>query len=496
MAQPMPSTSTNGTSYANKVRNNHNNTQIIYPKRNQAITMNTHDNITIREYLRALGQLINPQKVHAASRISNNRICIYLTDTETVDKLVQEHKYLTISNKNIEIRRLVAPTIKIIISNCSPSIPNPIIEEKLNELGIKLASPIRFLRIGIQEDMPEFNHVLSFRRQVYIIEEENTFIPDSIFVEHEDRPCKLFLMEDKLQCTICHRHGHTEQQCYQKKSQEPQQPQENQPAQAQPEKHDEIEPTQNIQQTQPEQAEQTINTQPLLSEQAETQILPLKNSTKKMNNIITNYFLQQEYPTQTQSTQKSTTQHQEQPTTTINTDSTEKTAQATENSSEDTLTTLEITQEDADNIRHLLSKIPNIPTPIKRPALNTSSSEENIKVDTPSIKTNQKTKKQKTNNTNDTEEQLAEIKLEIENNPEKYCLDYETFKDLIENAQGNRDKISLANDYTQDLTKLCTMLQSLYPLLQDSKMKNRFTRLINKINISNNSQNDNSVMES
>lgn len=77
---------------------------------------------------------------------------------------------------------------------------------------------------------------------------------------------------------------------------------------------------------------------------------------------------------------------------------------------------------------------------------------------------------------------LKDIRVEIENNPDNYILNYDNLKDLIENAHGHKNKAQLIYEYTPEPPKLQQMLKNLYPLLQDTKMKNRFTRLINKIN--------------
>lgn len=71
----------------------------------------------------------------------------------------------------------------------------------------------------------------------------------------------------------------------------------------------------------------------------------------------------------------------------------------------------------------------------------------------------------------------------METNPNKYIISYEELTDLIDNAHGNKNKIALAQEYTPNIQQLIKTLNDLYPLLDDSNMKNRFTRLKNKISL-------------
>ncbi|CAH2002191.1 unnamed protein product [Acanthoscelides obtectus] len=89
---------------------------------------------------------------------------MYLSNTDSVDKIITEHKSIKIQDHDIEIRRLVTPAQRLVISNVCPSVPNNIIESSLTTMGLKLLSRMTYLRVGMPEN--EYNHILRFRRQV------------------------------------------------------------------------------------------------------------------------------------------------------------------------------------------------------------------------------------------------------------------------------------------------------------------------------------------
>uniref|UniRef100_A0A6P7GCX3 Cell wall integrity and stress response component 4-like n=1 Tax=Diabrotica virgifera virgifera TaxID=50390 RepID=A0A6P7GCX3_DIAVI len=66
-----------------------------------------------------------------------------------------------------------------------------------------------FLRIGTNN--PEYKHVLSFRRHIYVSPPTGP-IPDTILITHEDTTNRIFLTLDNL-CFICKQHGHISSSC-------------------------------------------------------------------------------------------------------------------------------------------------------------------------------------------------------------------------------------------------------------------------------------------
>lgn len=122
--------------------------------------MHTIPDTALFDYIKAIGEIVNPKNFTFASKISNNRVCIYLSSTSIVDKLLKTHDSISVKSTIIPIRRLITPTKRILISNVSPTIPHSIIEKSLENIGLQLVSPVSFLKCGIPDD--NYAHIMSF----------------------------------------------------------------------------------------------------------------------------------------------------------------------------------------------------------------------------------------------------------------------------------------------------------------------------------------------
>ncbi|KAG5898241.1 hypothetical protein JTB14_029620 [Gonioctena quinquepunctata] len=183
-----------------------------FPKKDQAIVMHADDNLKLFDYVKTIGDIVGPKHIAFASRISNNRICIYLANPNLVDDLLKSHPSVTINNNVINIRRLVSPTKRIIISNIPPYISHDLAENAIKNLGLQLTSPVSFLRAGIPGD--EYSHILSFRRQVYVLPPSDDFeLQTSLIIPFDGNENRIFLSTDKMECFICKQPGHIASKC-------------------------------------------------------------------------------------------------------------------------------------------------------------------------------------------------------------------------------------------------------------------------------------------
>ncbi|KAJ3652319.1 hypothetical protein Zmor_018297 [Zophobas morio] len=184
---------------------------VSFPKKDQAVVLNSVNETKLTDYVVAVGSLVQPKNVLFASRIANNRICIYLKDKLLVDELVTKYSSLTINNQEVGIRRLITPAQRIIISNVCPTIPHDSILSVIKTLGYKPVSPVSFLRAGIQNE--EYSHVLSFRRQIFVTPDESIDLPSSLVIKHDGTNYRIFLTYDDQTCFKCHLIGHIASQC-------------------------------------------------------------------------------------------------------------------------------------------------------------------------------------------------------------------------------------------------------------------------------------------
>nr|CAH7732987.1 unnamed protein product [Callosobruchus chinensis] len=180
------------------------------PSKRQAIILTSIEGLKIRDYLIAVGSIIQPKNILLASRISNTRVCIYLKSSNLVDSFVQDYKTMNIQDHAIEVRRMITPAVTLVISNICPSVPNNVVEDLLKINGIKLLSRITHLRVGMQE--AEYSHVLSFRLVVYIAPSE-VIIPHTTTLSFEGTTYRIFLSTDSINCSCCQQPGHTQMQC-------------------------------------------------------------------------------------------------------------------------------------------------------------------------------------------------------------------------------------------------------------------------------------------
>lgn len=186
--------------------------KLTFPKKDQAIVIHAEDDLKLSDYVKAVGNAIDPKNIIFASRISNNRICIYLSKKEIVDDLLRTSSSITIGDRNLSIRRLISPSKRIIISNISPCIPHAAVELALKDLGLTLTSPISFLKASIPGDA--YSHILSFRRQVYILPSTDDFqLQTSLIIQHEGTDHRIFLSTDRMECFICKEAGHIAAHC-------------------------------------------------------------------------------------------------------------------------------------------------------------------------------------------------------------------------------------------------------------------------------------------
>lgn len=113
--------------------------------------------------------------------------------------------------QKLKARHLVTPSDRLVISNVSPTIPHDTLKTTLEGLGLKLLSPITFLRIGATD--PAYSHIMSFRRQVYITPLESLTLAESLEITHDNLSYRIFLSLDSQKCFNCKLSGHVVANC-------------------------------------------------------------------------------------------------------------------------------------------------------------------------------------------------------------------------------------------------------------------------------------------
>lgn len=182
-----------------------------FPNKNQAIVLNTIEEIPLEEYLYSIGDIVGPTNITHAYKLSNDRFCIWLTKKEVADKLVDENRFIKIQEHTIEIRRYINPAIRVLISYVCASVPHSVIENAFTELNIKLSSPIRYLRTNFVKE--GYQHILGSRRQVYVAPDCENQIPNTLKIFHDETEYRIFLSCPDMICRTCGVKGHSAKYC-------------------------------------------------------------------------------------------------------------------------------------------------------------------------------------------------------------------------------------------------------------------------------------------
>lgn len=73
---------------------------------------------------------------------------------------------------------------------------------------------MNFLRAGIPGD--DYAYILSFRRQIYVLPNDDKVLPSYLDINFEDTPYRIFLSFDVTTCFICKKSGHLAATCQEK----------------------------------------------------------------------------------------------------------------------------------------------------------------------------------------------------------------------------------------------------------------------------------------
>jgi hypothetical protein len=181
-----------------------------FPKKEQTIILAVTADLKLVDYVRPIANIVGAKHIIFASRISNNRICIYLDSVELVDSLIAQYKSVQINEYEVNIRRLITPSQRIILSNVCPSIPNEVLINEIKRIGYTTLSPMTHLRAGIRDE--ELTHILSFKRQIFVQPNDTITLPSSLVIKFEDTNYRIFFSNDLI-CYLCKVQGHIASQC-------------------------------------------------------------------------------------------------------------------------------------------------------------------------------------------------------------------------------------------------------------------------------------------
>ena len=119
--------------------------------------------VGVEECSLAVGEVVGHEHVLSGSRM-NKAIVLFLSSVDKADLAIQHG--VVIRDSLIPVHPLSSPSRKILLSNVPPFLSDAQITKELSSFG-KVVSPIKKLPVGCKS--PKLKHLLSFRRQVYMV---------------------------------------------------------------------------------------------------------------------------------------------------------------------------------------------------------------------------------------------------------------------------------------------------------------------------------------
>ncbi|KAA0713542.1 Transposon TX1 uncharacterized 82 kDa protein ORF 1 [Triplophysa tibetana] len=166
------------------------------------------DTITVEDCLVAIGSEVGVRNIVSASRM-NKAVVVFLKEVSFVQHLVEFG--LTIRDTFLPVLPISNPSKKVILSNVPPFITNESLERLLARYG-KLVAPIKMIPLGLKN--PELKHVLSFRRQTFmILNAEIQSLNTSAKTNLMGKDYTIYISSESMRCFTCGKYGHTKLSC-------------------------------------------------------------------------------------------------------------------------------------------------------------------------------------------------------------------------------------------------------------------------------------------
>lgn len=176
--------------------------------------------LSVEECSLAIGDVVGHEHIKSASRM-NNAIVVFLGTVEKAREIIASG--IVINDTLTPVLPLSTPATKVIISNAPPFISDDMIESNLLRYG-RVVSSMRKINLGCKS--PLLKHVVSFRRQVYMVLDNNGEDLDlTMKLKVGGFEYTVYATSDSvLRCFFCHMSGHVVRDCVRKKQSEAQPP--------------------------------------------------------------------------------------------------------------------------------------------------------------------------------------------------------------------------------------------------------------------------------
>lgn len=163
---------------------------------------------SIEECSIAVAKVVGYKSILSASRM-NSAIVLFLDDVNKVNEIVANG--IVINESYTPVMPLMQPAKKILLSNVPPFIKDEVIQRELARHG-KIVS--QFKKIALNCKSAQLKHVVSFRRQVYmILNSESAELNLAIKFRLEEFDYVIYATSETMKCFICRQGGHLARAC-------------------------------------------------------------------------------------------------------------------------------------------------------------------------------------------------------------------------------------------------------------------------------------------
>jgi len=165
---------------------------------------------SVEECVLAVGSVVGVghSSIRSASRM-NGAVVIFLDKTEKVNTIVENG--IVLNDSLIKVFPLVNPARKVLLSNVPPFISDEALKRELSRYG-QLVSAIKKIPLGCKS--PLLKHVVSFRRQVYMILRSDIDELNIAFKFKVDSfDYVIFATTESMKCFGCGKVGHLVRAC-------------------------------------------------------------------------------------------------------------------------------------------------------------------------------------------------------------------------------------------------------------------------------------------
>ncbi len=167
-----------------------------------------HDaQVSVEDCLIAVSVVVSGANIRSASHMNKANV-FFLTGIQMMDDLIETG--LIIKDSFVPVLPLSSPSKKVVLSNVPPFVKNEKLEQILQRYG-KIVSPIKIIPLGCKN--PDIKHVMSFRRQAFMIFNSSDPLNLSAKLSIDGKDYTIFISSDSMRCFVCGDFGHIRQTC-------------------------------------------------------------------------------------------------------------------------------------------------------------------------------------------------------------------------------------------------------------------------------------------